>query len=370
MISEIKTDDLPFLLALSKIPSLGPQRTQLLLRHFSDFAEVWQASQSALAAAELPGQVIAEFLRLRPEISPQGELEKTRSEGVKIICWLEKDYPRLLKEIYYPPFLLFYRGALPDESEFLLAVVGTRKASSYGKTATASLVSALAAAGITIVSGLAFGIDALAHATAISSGGKTIAVLGSGVDKKTVYPAANRYLAEKIVGEGGCVLSEHPVGAVALRHHFPRRNRLISGLSLGTLVIEAPAKSGALITAFHALEQNREVLAVPGNIYSPNSEGANNLLKMGARLVTSAEDVLEALHLKEAVNFIASRQIIPETPEEEKILQQLSGEPKHIDELTRLTQLPIGALNASLSVMLLQGKVREITAGQYIKGAG
>lgn len=358
--------DLKYWLGFAKIPSIGPNRFQKITNFFSSLEQAWHAPLSLLKQTGLEEGVINQIIETRPQINLDAELEKLERAQVKIITLEDADYPKLLKEIYAPPPIIFYRGSLPQADDFLLAVVGTRKFSIYGQQATISLTRTLAEQGLIIVSGLALGIDSLAHNATLDVNGKTIAVLGSGIESNNIYPVSNRNLAEKIIGSGGCVLSEHPLGTPPLKPHFPRRNRIIAGLSLGTLVVEAPEKSGALITAQFALEQNREVFAVPGNITSPASGGTNNLIKMGARAVTHADDILECLNLKKATEYLVASSIIAESAEEEKVLNNLKLEPLHVDELTRLTELPISTLQATLTIMEMKGKVRHLGAMKYV----
>lgn len=357
--------DLKYWVGFSKIPSIGPTRFQKLLKGFSNLEAAWNSPLWQLGQAGLEERVIAEIVRSRQEINLDDEMAELEKENVQVMTILDKDYPKLLKEIYSPPPLLFWRGQLPGDDEFLLAVVGTRKPSSYGQHVTKTLARDLAQSGLTIVSGLALGIDSLAHTAALEANGKTMAVLGCGVERANIYPASNRYLGEKIVDRGGCIISEHPLGTPPLKHHFPRRNRIISGASLGTLVVEAPLKSGALLTAQLSLEQNREVFSVPGNITSAYSAGTNKLIKMGARVTTSAEDVLETLNLQKATQYLAASAIVPESEEETKILPLLKNEPIHVDELSRSTGLPIQIINATLMLMEMKGKVRHMGGMMY-----
>ena len=227
-------------------------------------------------------------------------------------------------------------------------------------------MSELTRAGLVIVSGLALGIDALAHESCLKFSGRTIAVLGSGLDETSIYPSHNRYLVNKIIDAGGLVLSEFPLGMEPLKHNFPLRNRVVSGLSRGVLVIEAPEDSGALITARNALEQNREVFAIPGSVYNSNSLGPNNLIKMGAKLVTNAEDVLEALDLSLVKEFVETKKIVPDSKEEAQVLQHLSHDSIHIDDLVRLTQLDTSVINSTLTLMEMKGRVRNLGGMQYV----
>jgi len=294
-------DDKKFWVAFSKIERIGPQKFKRLYQHFPDLQTAWQASFGELLKADLQNKDIEAILEVKTKINPDREWEKLEKLGIKVMTIREKEYPKLLKEIYSPPALLYIKGNLPENLDFTLAVVGTRKITTYGQQITPEIVKDLARANLIIVSGLALGIDALAHQSCLEAGGKTIAVLGSGLD--LIYPVANRQLADKII-ENGAIISEYPLGTQPLKQHFPARNRIISGSSLGTLVIEGDRDSGSLITARCALEQNREVFAVPGSVYNQASVGPNNLIKMGAKPVTAAHDVLEALNLELAQEFM------------------------------------------------------------------
>lgn len=362
----ISPEELKYWVAFTKIYSIGPKRFEKLLSSFNTMQAAWHAPITALEQAGFDQALLAEVLRMRREINPNLEMERMEKERVHAVTVRDQAYPALLKEIYSAPPVLFYRGTLPSPDDFLIAVVGTRKHSSYGQQVAEMLCRELAENKLTIVSGLALGIDTIAHRATLEARGKTIAVLGCGIEKANVYPAANRFVAERMIAEGGCIVSEHPIGTPPLRHHFPQRNRIISGLSLGTLVIEAPAESGALLTARDALDQNREVFAIPGNITSPNAEGVNNLIKMGARLVTSAADVLDTLNLKRATEYLETRKAVGDTPDEAKILAHLTREPMHADELTRLTELSVGAINAALTLMEMKGMVRHLGAMRYV----
>ena len=314
----------------------------------------------------LEEKIAEEFIAARLKINPDELMEKIHRQDIKLITCEDKNYPKLLAQIYDPPPLLYYRGQLELADEFALAVVGSRKYTSYGRQAIERLVKNLANNNLTIISGLALGIDALAHEAALAAQGRTIAVLGSGLDRENIYPSQNRYLADKIIASGGAILSEFPLGALPLKHHFPQRNRLISGLSLAVLIIEAGEKSGSLITASHALEQNREVFALPGSIFSPYSVGTNRLIKLGARLVTDANDIIEALNLTQVASFINNKKIIPESVEEEKILKVLDFEPRHVNELIRLTKLDTSIINSTLVVMEMKGLVKNLGNMQYV----
>jgi DNA processing protein len=360
------TENIKYWLAIAKIPKIGPVKFKKLYTYFSSVKEAWQADAKEWVKAGLDQETVSNFYLSKKQINPDQLLEQIAQENIKVVTVLDEHYPKLLKETYTPPALLYYRGALPHPTDFCLAVVGTRKITQYGKQVTTDLVSNLAQNQITIISGLAIGVDGLAHQTALDNQGKTIAVLGGGIDKNTIYPAANRYLAEKIIGSGGAIISEYAPKTLPTKFNFPARNRIISGLSLGSLIIEADVNSGALITAQFALEQNREVFAVPGSIYSENSQGANKLLKQGAKLVTCAQDILEALNLEQIQNVIANQKISPDTKEEEILLKFLSKEPAHIDILVKKSQLKTAVVSSTLAMMEVKSKVKNLGGMNYV----
>jgi len=358
--------DVPYWAALSTFPKFGPKRFSLLRHYFPAMKNAWEAGLHDLQAAGINEQTAMEFIEHRQGIDSNAEMEKLVAENITVLPIIDRRYPRLLKEIYDPPALLYCRGNIPANINFCIAIVGARKYSPYGQQAAQTLAADLSAAGLGIVSGLALGIDAIAHFACLRTGGNAIAVLGSGVNNSSIYPATNRNLAEQILAAGGWLISEYPYGTPALQHHFPQRNRIISGLSLGTLVIEAAEKSGALITAACALEQNREIFAVPGSIFSQNCRGTNNLIKSGAKAATSAADIIDALALDNVKHFVRSQKAVAATPLEEKILKTLSREATHINLLSREAKLDTAAVNATLLTMELKGMVRNIGGGNYV----
>lgn len=362
----LQENDLKYWVAFSRHPKIGAARLTRLYNYFHSMKEAWQASFSELQRAGLDENIIHDFLAKKMDIDPDREWEKLEKENIKVITVNDEHYPKLLKEIWNPPAILYYRGRLPDSGDFNLAVVGTRKISTYGKQIASILVRELVQNGFTIVSGLALGVDALAHKTTVDAGGKTLAVLGSGIDEQSIYPVQNRYLASQIIETGGAVISEYPLGSIALPTNFPHRNRIVSGLSLGTLVVEAAEESGALITAQCALEQNREVFAVPGSIFSPVSAGPNKLIKMGAKTVTATIDILETLNLANAVNFAENRKSLPASPEEEKIIANLSLEPTHIDKIILASGLDAAKIGAILTLMEMKGMVKNLGGMNYV----
>ncbi len=334
------------------------------MNYFSDLGTAWTAPSQELLKAGLEENVVREIREQRPRIDPEKEFARLEKLKITLLTFNDQDYPKLLREIPNPPMVLYIRGELLPQDEMAVAVVGTRKFSQYGKQVAVDLVRDLARANITVMSGLALGIDAIAHKTAVQFEGRTIAVLACGVD--SIYPASNRVLAEQILSKHGAILSELPLGTPPLKHHFPNRNRIISGLSLGTVVVEAASDSGALITARHALEQNRQVFAVPGSIYNPVSEGPNNLLKMGAKLVAHASDILEELNLGHLQEQLITQEIIGDNEEEKKILECLSREPSHFDHIAKTAGLPASTVAASLTIMEMKGKVRNLGGNQYV----
>ena len=284
-------------------------------------------------------------------------------EEIRTIDIQDKEYPRLLKEIKNPPKVLYIKGEiLSDDSCF--AIVGTRRCSLYGKQAALEFASDLSEAGLTIVSGLAPGIDTFCHQATLERNGRTIAVLGTGLDEKSIYPQSNLKLAEKIIEKGGAVLSEYPPGTRGAKFTFPQRNRIISGLSLGVLVIEAKERSGALITAEYASKQNRKVFALPGPIYSSTSRGSNFLIKEGAKLAASANDILRELNLP-AGRQVFQKKIMAGTEEEIIILNILKEGALDVDGLIEKTNLPAAKISGILSVLEIKGKIRNLRGNTY-----
>jgi DNA processing protein len=365
MSNQITKNQLPYWLAFNQIQEIGPNRWQRLLDYFSDLKLAWQATTAEIIKAGINQKIAGIITEKRKNIDPELEMEKLEKIQAKIITILDSNYPKLLKEIYAPPPLLYYLGSLDINNDFLLAVVGSRKISQYGKQVTSDLVSQLCQQGLSIVSGLALGVDACAHQTALDYEAKTIAVLGSGLNQ--IYPAANRNLAQRIIASGGAVISEFPLAMLPYKSNFPRRNRIISGLSLGTLIPEASIKSGALITARFALEQNREVFAVPGSIYSDRSAGPNHLIKFGAKMITSAQEILETLNLSSANDFKKVKTIVPPTETEKIILDVLNNEPLHIDKIVQSVRLDISIINSTLALMEMKGLIKNLGNQKYIK---
>lgn len=357
-------EDLKYWNAINLNTKIGPAKFKKLYVHFKTMHQAWKADSIELLKCGLKEKDVNYFLAKRPSINVDSEFEKLEKENIKVITIKDKKYPKLLKEIYSPPPVLYIKGNIDINP--CIGVVGTRKFSPYGKEIVETIVRDLALSKITIVSGLALGIDALAHQETLKNNGQTYAILGSGVNQRNIYPSNNRRIAEQILDKGGAIISEYPYGTPPLKHHFPARNRIIAGLSLATLVIEAPKESGALITANYALEQNRDVFAVPGNIFSKNSEGTNNLIKMGASPVTESSDILEELNLKQIIKSPQKRKIAPETPEEEKVISSLSQDPLHINKIAKNTGLNIKTISSTLTMMEIKGMVKNMGNMEYI----
>ncbi|HUV57124.1 MAG TPA: DNA-processing protein DprA [Dehalococcoidales bacterium] len=360
---EATNKDIKYWVGFSLIPGIGRVRFAQLENYFGNLENAWQAGPADLKHSGLDSNAIRAITTWRPKISLEAEMEKIDRYGVKVFTCHDPGYPTRLKEIYdYPP-LIYVRGSLLAEDEWCLAVVGTRRATVYGRQVTEEMVADLAKSKITIVSGLAKGIDSVAHNSALEAGGRSIAVFACGLD--TVYPSENVNLARRIMQQGA-LISEYPLGTRPRADNFPRRNRIMSGMSLGVLVVEAGETSGAMITAHLALEQNREVLAIPGSILSPASRGTNQLIQEGAKLVSDYTDILEELNLTAVAHQIEMKEIIPASDTESLLLKQLSAEPTHIDEICRNSGLPVSTVSGTLTMMELKGLVRQVGTMNYI----
>lgn len=341
---------------------------KMLLDFFKKPEEIWKADFKNLEKSGIGEALARKIISERKNINPDEEWEKLEKENIRVVDFNDANYPPLLREISSAPFLLYIKSNLEMEKIFnepMIAIVGSRKMTGYGKQVAYSFARDLAMAGITVVSGMALGIDAEAHLSALEAGGKTIAVLGSGLDDKNIGPRNNFQLSRKII-DSGALISDFPLGTSSLPAFFPARNRLMAGLTLGTLVIEAANGSGSLITANLALEFNREVFSVPGPVFSESSEGANQLIKSGAKMATSVRDVLEELQLEKRSEIKKAREIIPGSPEEEIVLKNLSGDPVHIDKLAKLTKLKPAAVASTLVMMEMKGMIKNIGGQNYI----
>jgi DNA processing protein len=357
--------ELQYWVAFGRVPQIGRARIALLEAHFASLEEAWKAGAAELQAAGISGSALSALLAARDGIQPEAELEKMESVGIRALTFHDEAYPAGLKEIFDRPPVLYVRGELAPVDAWSVAVVGTRRATAYGRQAAEELSEALARNKITVVSGLARGIDSIAHKSALKSGGRTVAALACGLDM--VYPPENLRLAKEIA-ESGALVSDYPVGTQPRSEFFPRRNRIMVGLSLGVLVVEADLKSGALITARQALDENREVFAVPGSVYAPTCRGTNWLLQAGqAKLVTRIEDVLEELNLTMASHQMEAKGVLPADDTEASVLRVLSQEPKHIDEVLRGSGLEIATVSSALAMLELKGMARQVGNMNYVR---
>ncbi|MBN1643719.1 MAG: DNA-processing protein DprA [Dehalococcoidales bacterium] len=359
----MKNEELKYWVGFSFIPGIGRVRLGQIENHFGKLEDAWQAPSGELKKARLDDSVVQAINTWRPRLSLDEEMDKMKRHGVRALIWHDEEYPSRLKEIYdYPP-ILYVKGKLLPEDEWCLAVVGTRHATVYGRQVTEEIVTDLAHNKITIVSGLARGIDTIAHQSALEAGGRTIAVSACGLD--IIYPSENANLAKRIV-ENGALISEYPLGIKPKPEYFPRRNRILSGLSLAVLVTEAGESSGALITANLALEQNRDVLATPGSILSPASKGTNHLIQEGAKLIQNCQDILEELNIRAVAQQMEFKEIIPESDTESLLISKLSAEPVHIDEICADSGLPVSTVSSTLAMMELKGLVKSVGSMKYV----
>jgi len=356
--------DAKYWVALSTHNKIGARTFAKLYKRFKKLTNLWQKiTKQELAEAGLDLAQIDAVLDVILKKDPDQELAKVKKLGLDILILPDENYPKLLKETSDPPGILYLKGKILPQDEIALAVVGSRKYSDYGLRATEKIVWQLAKNKLTIVSGLALGIDALAHQAALEADGRTIAVLGCGLDQ--IYPVSNIRLADKILKLDGAILSEFPVGMPALRYNFPIRNRIIAGMSLGTLVVEGAIESGSLITAQAAIEYNREVFAVPGSIFSETSEGPNRLIQMGAKMVTSAKDILTELNIEEKASHHQVLQVIPDTKEEEILLKLLS-KPIIVDKLIYESKMDSALVNSTLVMLEMKGMITNLGGTCYV----
>ena len=350
-------------LGFSRVAGIGPARVSSLLKHFGDLGLAWQASRAELQAAGLPHKPLQSLIRTRESLNLGSEYERLIQAGYQLLCWEDAAYPQRLREIAYPPPVLYLWGELSAKDQWAVAIVGTRGVTPYGRSTTEAITRPLAASGITVVSGLARGVDGIAHRAALEAGGRTLAVLGSGLDH--IYPPEHSKLAAQIA-QRGAIISDYPLGTRPDSGNFPPRNRIIAALALAVIVVEAGETSGALITAHFGAEQGREVFAVPGNITQPASAGANRLIRDGAHPLLSVDDVLEALDLEVAIRQESLQRRLPEDAAERKLLESLSHEPVHIDALQERVGLPAAEIAASLALLELKGQVRQVGGMQYV----
>ena len=355
--------DLRYWIGFNLVKGIGPARVRRLLDHFGDLALAWQAPPEALAQAGLDRRSCENLQAARSAIDLDRVLERVEQAGLKVLTWESPDYPVNLLNIAQPPPVLYVKGALTAADEWAVALVGTRQASAYGREVAHQLATALAASGVTVVSGLARGVDIVAHRAALEAGGRTIAVLGSGLDH--IYPAEHQPVADRMA-EAGALVSDYPLGTLPESANFPPRNRIISGLAKGVVVVEAAEGSGALITAEFAAEQGRDVFAVPGSILARGCRGTNRLIQQGAKMVLGAGDILEELNLSLVAEHTQARVALPADETEKRVLARLSAEPVHVDDLGVQLNLPIAEVSSALALMELKGMVRQVGGMNYV----
>jgi DNA processing protein len=356
-------DDKKYWIGFNLIKGIGAVRMQALIQYFGDLEVAWKAAPAELAEAGLGKTLIERVVQARGGVNLEKLWEKIQKQGIKILTWQDESYPQRLKEIDQPPPVLYIRGEYLPDDIFAVAIVGTRRVTPYGRQITEELSAFLAANGITVISGLARGVDAIAHQSTLKAGGRSIGVLGSGVDK--IYPPEHRGLAEQMI-ERGAIISDYAPGTPPDASNFPPRNRIISGLSLAVVVIEAGETSGALITAEFAAEQGREIFAVPGSILAPQSKGTNKLIQHGALPLLSVNDLMQALDLTRVGEHKAARKVIPADQTEARLMNVLDVEPLHVDEIRNQTELPIEKVSAALALMELKGMVRQVGGMNYV----
>ena len=368
-------DNQKYQLAFNHFQKFGPVKMRKFENYFSDLKSAFYASSIDLEKSGLSSKLTAEFINWRKTFSLEDALRELEKENINIITWHDSKYPKLLLQIYSPPPILYYKGDMNmlSEAKNFLAIVGSREHSAYANKIISELVPSLIKEEIVIVSGLAYGVDTLAHQEALLNNGLTIAVLGCGLSSDKIYPYENRVLAEKIIKNNGLLLSEFPPKTEPLPMNFPQRNRIIAGLCQATLVVESREKSGSLITAYQALEQNREVLAVPGNIFSEFSRGPNSLIEKGAKLILDYEDILEAFNLstaitkntKENINKINKQKKLLLETELEKIVYSLiktaleRGEKISADEIVKISKLDTARINSTLSILEIKDLIKN-----------
>lgn len=356
-----------FWLAFSHCNGIGPAKFDMLLDYFGTAEDAWNASASDLLASGIGKAAALHVIDFKKQFSAEGFFERLQNHNVEFLTLTDEAYPQLLKQTERPPFVIYMKGNSellhPLQDKRRLAVVGTRKVTDYGRQVTEILVSELAEAGLIIVSGLALGVDAIAHTAALDVKGKTIAVLGSGVDYCT--PRENQALYDRIVAYGGAIVSEVPLGYMPNKGSFPSRNRIIAGLSIGVLVTEGAQDSGSLITASNAETLQRKVFAVPGPITSAVSKGANLLITNGAKMVTSARDILQELKREGTMGAKQSMRIKGDSTEEQKIIDLLAVQNLHFDELVKQSGLSSSHTGTLLSLLEMKGVIQSLASGVF-----
>ncbi len=367
---------LKYLFYITRIPNLGNVRIKTLLNSFPDAEEIFNLPKSKICRIDGFDNILAEvILSADTRFEEYDEefkvlMEKCEKGGMKIVTICDEEYPENLKKIYDSPIFLYYKGNLSERDRYSIGIVGTRLPSEYGRASCITIAKELSESGIPIISGMAKGIDSVAHKTALTSGNLTYAILGCGVD--VVYPPENKNLYEEII-EKGAVISEYEPGTKPDKGNFPKRNRIVSGISLGCIIVESGNKGGSLITASFALDQNREVFAIPGQINSRRSEGTNNLIKRGqAKLIMNAEDILNEFEYQ--MSGILKREAEKTPPEvsdlnlfEKKIFDILEDEPMHIDTISEKSGLSISDCLVNLLTMEFKNRIKQLPGKRFTK---
>ncbi len=354
-----------FLTAIYAFNYFGPARVNLLLSYFKKAKKIWSAGTKEFIKIGISGSRALEFDNFRKGFDIEEYFKRLKKLKIGVVTILDSNYPQNLKGLDGAPSVLYYKGKLKTSDINSVAIVGSRKMTSYGREVTQKFSGELASFGVTIVSGLARGVDTAAHRACLDAGGRTIAVLGNGLD--FMYPPENTKLAEEILRKGGAIISEYPLGYPALPANFATRNRIVSGISSAVIVIEGAEKSGTLLTAGHAGEQGKIVFAVPGQITSPLSFAPLYLLKNGARIATETKDILEELNMQVVLDRDKVEKVMPGTKLEEKIVAILENEPLHLDELVRISKFETSEILSSLTIMEMKGIVKNLGQGVYKK---
>lgn len=351
--------------AFNFIPEIGPARLLALRKHFSSFQEAWGADTAEISQAGVDNKVIEAIRVNRPKVNLEDEIQKLEHAGVRLLLEGDPDYPPPLRNMAAPPQTLYIRGSLPPPDAPSISIVGTRHPTRYGIEACNMLSRKLTEAGIVIVSGMAIGIDTVAHRSCLDAEGITVAVVGSGLAPYVLYPSSNKQLAERIVASGGAIVSEYALEMKAQQWMFPLRNRIIAALSAGTMVVEAKQKSGALITASFAIEFGKEVFAVPGDIFSENTAGPHSLIRQGAALVTSVEDIFHALQLPYTTTDSASAHT--ELSDDASLILSFLNEAKTSSDIVQESGKDTAFINQTLSLLEIHGMIKRTVDNKYRK---
>lgn len=353
------------LAALYSFTYFGPARTKLIVEYFGSASDAWRAGREQLVKIGITSKKVEEFLQYKQSFNERKYFETLEKLEINFLTYKDSTYPTNLKDLNNAPSVLYVRGNLETSDLNAVAIVGTRKMTAYGREVTKIFAGELATYGVTIISGLALGVDACAHKACLDAGGRTIAVLASGLD--LITPASNTQLSKHIVEKGGAIVSEYPLGYPPFRTNFPSRNRIISGLSVAVLVVEGAAKSGTLLTASSAAEQGKTVFAVPGQITSPMSAAPHFLIENGAKVATGPKDILDELNMQFRVDGTMVRKVVPASKEEETLIEIIANEPLHLDEIARISSLELSGVSARLTIMELKGLVKNLGGGVYKK---